>query len=124
MCVLLVEDEMLIGAIMAESLIEAGYEVMHAATAEAALELVENPVKPFTVLVTDVHLAGEVNGLEVASAIRARWPKLPVIVATARPDMLDWEERQASGYVLLRKPYSPSDLVKTIARSLGAHPPS
>ena len=120
MCVLLVEDELLIRSIMAESLIDAGFTVIHAGSADEAMAMVDRLPHPVTVLVTDIHLPGGKTGLDVASAMRSRVPGLPIIVATGRPDVLGPDWQRAESVALLRKPYGPGELVATVRRALAA----
>ncbi len=103
---------------MAESLVDAGFTVLHAGSADEALELVERSPIPVSVLVTDIHLPGDRTGLDVAHAMRSRTPALPVIVATGRPDVLGPDWRRAQGVALLRKPYGPGELVATVRKIL------
>lgn len=118
MCVLLVEDEWLIRSIMAESLMDAGFDVVHAGSADEAFERIGRASKAISVLVTDIHLPGDRNGLDVAEEMRRRQPTLPVIVATGRPDVLrsDWD--LAGTVALLRKPYGPGELLASVRRAL------
>ncbi len=111
MCVLLVEDEPLIREIMAESLEDAGYDVIQAATGDEAISVIRDRQIMITALVTDFHMPGGADGAEVASRLRERWPDLPVVIASGRPDImkLSWQEEQ--GYRLLRKPYGPRQLI-------------
>ncbi len=118
MCVLLVEDELLIRSIMAESLIDAGFDVIHAGTADEALRMVDQSSIPVSVLVTDIHLPGGKTGLDVASEMRVRSPSLPVIVATGRPDVLGPDWRRDKAVALLRKPYGPGELVASVRKIL------
>ena len=85
--VLLVEDEDLIRLIMAETLIEAGLKVTEASNGEIALSLLERRCK-FDLLLTDVHMPGRLNGIDIASHMRSLWPKMPVVFVTGRPDVL------------------------------------
>ena len=117
-CVLLVEDELLIRSIMAESLNDAGFDVLHAGTGDEALALLERASAPISLLVTDIHLPGGKSGLDVARIMRDRQGSLPVIVATGRPDVFGVEWRRAERVVLLRKPYGPGELVATVQRML------
>ncbi|WP_428392857.1 response regulator [Lichenicoccus sp.] len=85
--VLLVEDEATIRMILAEVLADAGFVVTEAASGEVALRLFDE-VRAFDLLVTDVHMPGRVNGVDLARAVRARWPEVPVVFVTGRPDAL------------------------------------
>ena len=122
MCVLLVEDEPLIITIMTECLIEAGYDVIQAADGAEAFRLIADPPDEFCVLVTDIHLSEGPNGLDVAARLRGRFPDLPVIVATGRPDALSAVPAAELRYRLLRKPYRPSELIGAIEAAIGPGP--
>ena len=115
MCVLLVEDEELIRMIMRENLEEAGFEVFDVASADEAIEAIEDSSRSFSVLVTDLHLAGRSDGLAVARSMRATHPETPVILATGRPDVLG-NAAVDTPFVLLAKPYRGCDLIATIDR--------
>ncbi len=119
MCVLLVEDEPLIREIMAESLRDAGYEVLEAEDGVQALTWVANPPKPLSILVTDFHMPGGIDGAQVAARTREASPDIPVVIATGRPDVLRRTWRDHLGYGLLKKPYMPSDLVKLVRHLVG-----
>jgi CheY-like chemotaxis protein len=109
--VLLVEDEPLIREIMAESLEDAGYAVLQASTGDEAISMIRDELLIITALVTDFHMPGEADGAAVASCIREKWPDMPVVIASGRPDVmkLSWQEKK--GYRLLRKPYGPGQLI-------------
>lgn len=113
-CVLLVEDEGLIREIMAESLEEAGFVVIQAATGDEAITVILNPPTPITALVTDFHMPGEADGADVASCARQQWPDMPVVIASGRPDILQQSWQDRFGYQFLRKPYGPRQLVSML----------
>ncbi len=115
MCILLVEDEPLIREIMLESLRTAGFAVVGAADGDEAIRLIEDGTYRFMLLVSDLHMPGRRDGLAVAAAMRARWPEVPVVIASGRPDVFDAAGPATIGYHLLRKPYRPRDLVRLAA---------
>ena len=81
---LLVEDEELIRALVAEVLADAGWDVTEAGSGDAAVALLRQ--ESFDLLVTDVHMPGQADGYEVARQARAQSAGLPVIVTTGRPE--------------------------------------
>ena len=120
MCILLVEDEFLIRLLMAEVLQHAGFGVVAAASGDEAIELIRQRHHPFRALVTDYHMPGSADGSRVATFIRQHWPTIPVVIATGRPEVFLPQWNQGFGYSLLRKPYTPSDLVRLIQTLLDA----
>ena len=115
----MVEDEALIVEIMAEALEDEGYEVLTAATGPEALALIEARPHHFSGLISDFHLPGGLTGLDVATAILARRPSIPIVLATGRPDVLESHWRAGHTFSLLRKPYGPSEMLELL-RSLVA----
>ena len=80
MRILIVEDDPLIREFVVEALREEGFDVIHAANGEEALAWCGRRVAD--VLITDIMLAGSVDGWQVAERCREHVPGLPVIYAT------------------------------------------
>lgn len=119
MCILLVEDEWLIRAMVAEELAESGFEVREAESGDQASALIAETPTDFDLLVTDIHMPGRLDGIEVARLLRARCPDLPVIYMTGRPDALNAVRPLGTRDVLLRKPFALYELLATARRLLG-----
>ncbi len=113
--ILLVDDEPVIREIMLESLREAGFGVVEAADGDVAVRLIRDAPERFDLLVTDIHMPGRSDGLAVAAAMRVRWPEVPVVIASGRPDVFDAAWTAELGYHLLKKPYRPRDLIQLAA---------
>lgn len=77
---LLVDDEELVRMSTADMLIDLGYEVVEAASAEEALSLVEGGMTP-DVLVTD-HLMPGMTGEELARRLRVKNRSLPILIVS------------------------------------------
>lgn len=119
MCVLLVEDEPLIREIMSECLQDAGYDVIEVENGDRAVELIQQPPRQFTILITDFHMPGDTDGSKVAARLRLMSPHIPVVIASGRPEALQASWRTDLGYELLRKPYSPSQLIRLVESLVG-----
>lgn len=120
MCILLVEDEFLIRLMLAEELEAEGFEVRVAEDGDRAEELIEDRAAAFTLLVTDIHMPGRLNGLEVARLMRVRHPTVPVIYTTGRPDAVSGT-RLGADEVLVEKPFTPSELLAAVHKLLPAN---
>jgi PAS domain S-box-containing protein len=107
--ILIVEDEAIVALDLRLHLEELGYVVDGvAASAQAAHGFVERRTPDLILM--DVHLQGEVDGIEVAGAIR-RTRDVPVIFLTAHSD--DQTVMRAAGtapYGYLTKPYQLREL--------------
>jgi DNA-binding response OmpR family regulator len=118
MCILIVEDELLIRLLLVEELEAGGFEVRVAEDGDRAAALIEDSGTDFTMLVTDVHMPGRLNGLGVAQLMHAQRPDVPVVYTTGRPDALHGAVRLGANEALVEKPFSPSELLVVIRRLL------
>lgn len=81
--VLVVEDEPLVRLDITLAMVDAGFSVIEVPDAEQALELLETR-HSIGLVFTDVELAGEIDGFELASRIKSDWPHIPVLVTSGR----------------------------------------
>jgi CheY-like chemotaxis protein len=81
--ILIVDDEMLIrwGAVQIAE--DADFEVIEAANADEAIEILENR-SDVRIIFTDIHMPGSMDGLKLAHAVRDRWPPIKIIVTSGR----------------------------------------
>ena len=115
-CVLVVEDNPEVGAFATQALAELGYRsrlVPDGATALAVLEAAAARGGAVEVVFSDVVMPG-MSGLELAQAIRERWPGLPVVLTSGYSNALAQEGRH--GFELLQKPYSLDQLARVLAK--------
>jgi len=84
--VLVVEDEILLRSWLAERLRDEGHDVVEAASGDEAKAVLSSPIAlSIDVVVTDLELPGSCDGVALTRHINARFPALPVIVASGRP---------------------------------------
>lgn len=91
--VLLVEDDEIIRQDAAESLGESGCSVREATSYDEAVSLLEEHPET-SVLVTDIRLAGERSGLELARSVAERRPDICIILLSGavRPERGEYPE--------------------------------
>ncbi|GAB1532781.1 MULTISPECIES: response regulator transcription factor [Brevibacillus] len=120
MKVLLLEDEKSIRDFVRINLKREGYEVIEAGTGEEALDLADQQTD-IVIAILDVMLPG-IDGFEVCGQLRKKYPRLGIIMLTAKSQELDKVmglEFGADDYV--SKPFSPAELlarVKALHRRL------
>lgn len=118
--VLIVEDESIIALDIQNSLVNAGYHVVAIATcADEALDLTAQ-FNPDLVLM-DIRLCGEMDGVEVAEKIRREF-NLPVVYLTAHADENTLQRAKITepfGYIL--KPFEDRELITTIEIALSRY---
>lgn len=118
--VLVVEDESIIAQDMISRLKRMGYSsVGPAITGEKAIELASSELPD--IILMDISLAGDMDGIEVASRIRAKH-NIPVIYVTAFSDdkVLD-RAKPTAPYGYLIKPFIEKELRATIETALYKH---
>lgn len=114
MCVLVVEDDALIRAILVEELEDAGYEVRQAETGDLAIAALQTIDPALSVLVTDIHMPGTSSGLDLAVHVRRLFPQVPIIITTGRPDAMDGVPDLGTSHCLIRKPYIAEEVIGMI----------
>jgi DNA-binding NtrC family response regulator len=122
MCLLVVEDQPDILALLERRLSKSGHEVVTASDASAAMQLVADHPCRFTGLITDFHMALGVTGGELIEHMRELYPRIPIVLSTGFPDVVTREWLTALRVELLPKPYSIKRLLQVIADSLSTVP--
>ena len=98
--VLVVDDDGGIRYLLSVRLISAGYMVYEAANGREALEQMRN--HSVDVVVTDYHMP-EMNGFEVLSVCRAKWPGTPVVFFSGEQDDVAHEAVDRGAFAWVRK---------------------
>jgi CheY-like chemotaxis protein len=120
--VLVAEDDQLVQGTVEEALTEGGFEIALAATGEEAITLLKGNHTEYRALVTDINLAGKLDGWDVARAAREIDPAFPVVYMTgAAAD--EWASKGVPNSILLSKPFAPAQLVTAVSQLLNAVPP-
>jgi CheY-like chemotaxis protein len=107
---LLVDDEELVRASTSEMLQELGYSVLQAHSAEDALRMVRDGLRP-SVLITD-HLMPGLSGTQLARTVQNVLPDLPVLIVSGYAEL----EGIDPDLERLTKPFRNEDLAASIAR--------
>jgi DNA-binding response OmpR family regulator len=109
--VLVVEDQILTRAVIADELRAEGFLVVEAATAEEALSYFQAGVQVDLVL-SDVELPGTLNGVDLIQRLRARAPNLLTVLTSG----IAPGSHEADAF--LPKPYDVGQAVALIATLL------
>jgi DNA-binding NtrC family response regulator len=114
--VLVVEDEFLIRAAVADYLSEAGHAVIEAANASSALDALNS--SNVDVAVVDIRLPGQMGGLALVEWIQARRPGVQIILTSG-----DWNPAQrpagtSAPLRFLEKPFAEEALQRMIEAAL------
>ncbi len=110
--IVLVEDDIHIAELIDIYLRDAGFRVLQATDGERGLELIKLQQPDLVIL--DIGLPGELDGLEVCRELR-KTTEIPIVILTARDDEIDriiGLELGADDYVT--KPFAPRELAARI----------
>lgn len=113
--ILVVEDNQDIGRFTTELLEDLGYAIRWVDNAEDALTALAEDEFAYDLVFSDVIMPGA-NGVELAIAIRDRYPGLPVVLTSGYSTVL--AENADLGFELIRKPYSVEVLSRTLRRAI------
>ena len=116
--VLLVDDDDAIRSVTAAMLQQLGYRVRDVDTGEAALKALASD-SDIQVLLTDLVMP-EMNGLQLATLAKARWPDLSIVFFSGHADEVG--DALALGERLIRKPFTADGLCRIIEAVLADRP--
>ncbi|OJY02453.1 MAG: hypothetical protein BGP04_13185 [Rhizobiales bacterium 62-17] len=111
--VLVVEDEPLQRMMAVDMVEDAGFVATEAADAREAERILESR-RDIRLVFTDVDMPNGMDGMQLASRIRDRWPSVHIILTSGhvmRRDVL-----LPSGAVFFPKPYRPAEVIAQIRR--------
>ncbi|MBR1217055.1 response regulator [Bradyrhizobium sp. U87765 SZCCT0131] len=112
--VLLVEDSEEVAQVSREYLERLGHSVVGVTNGVDALAALSN-VRGIDIVLSDIVMPGEMDGLDVARSMRTLFPGIPVILVTGYSASANAARRE--GFEVLRKPYN----VSRIAKAIEAH---
>jgi len=117
--VLVVEDEAQLRALAERTLARAGFRVLTAADGVAALEVLARGDVAVDVVLSDVVMP-RLGGPELARRIRAERPDARILFMTgyAEGDAFGADAEALSDIEVLRKPFTPAELVRAVRRAI------
>ena len=116
--IVLAEDEVLIRMGAVAALTAAGFQVIEAAHATEALSFLQSSATITHLLFTDIHMPGDMNGLDLAHHARRHWPWIALLIASGDVHPQVWE--LPAGGRFLPKPYDVDDMVSRVHTMLAA----
>lgn len=122
--VLVVDDEPLVRWSIAETLRAHGCDIVEAADAHAALDVVRDSATEPDAVLLDLKLPDN-DDLTLLNSVRRILPKVPIILMTAfgTPELLD-EARRLGVFTVLDKPFELDELDVLIERAMETPRPS
>ena len=110
---LVVEDDPMQREMISLLLEESDFDVIECASAEAAEIVLQRTGGSLSLMMTDVNLAGRMNGVELAHIAKQCNPELGVIVTSGLP----LRESLPEGAKFWAKPFVPLDVIREAERT-------
>ena len=115
--ILVIEDDRDLQMMVEDALKDGGFEPAIAGSGEEALTLLKAFQTKYSALVTDIRLLGRLDGWRVARGAREIDPSFPVLYITGGGGD-EWPAKGVPDSALLKKPFSPDQLVAAVAKLL------
>jgi DNA-binding NtrC family response regulator len=112
--VVVLEPDILARATIAEYLRGCGYKVIESVSAAEVITVLDAAV-PVHVILTEVRLTSELEGLDLAKHVRQKHPGIDVILTVGIANAAE-KAGELCNEAPLEKPYNPQELVKRIQR--------
>jgi CheY-like chemotaxis protein len=109
--VLIVEDELLLRMNAVDMIEAAGFEVVEAANADEAIEILEAR-RDIGVVFTDIQMPGSMDGLKLVRAVRGRWPPIKIVATSGHVGVAQTDLPEGGRFV--PKPYSPGQVMDVL----------
>ncbi|HEY7321230.1 MAG TPA: response regulator [Candidatus Binatia bacterium] len=122
--ILFVEDDSLSRRAFAQLLRAEGYQVAEAGNGAQALEILSMGAEVlsnevFDLVIADLVLPG-VHGVNLVHQIRARWPKMPIIIISGYLSGAPGKVILEGFAEFIQKPLEPAELIAAVRRLLTA----
>jgi len=113
---LIVEDDPMQREMLGLLLEESEVDVIECESAEAAELVLERAAEDLVLMLTDVQLAGNMDGVELAHIARKYNPEIGVIVTSGKP----LHQELPDGVQFWSKPWAPLDVIREAERMVYA----
>jgi two-component system, response regulator PdtaR len=109
--VLVVDDDPLVRMHVIDIVEDAGFVAISAKDADEAIAILEDR-SDITLLFTDLHMPGSMDGLKLAHAVRDRWPPIKIVVVSGRMQVTQDELPTNSRFYA--KPFHAEKMIKEL----------
>lgn len=115
MTILIVDDEDCIRSYLKTILKRESFQVLEAETAPQAYRLIQQLNGGLDLILTDWSMPGDMDGLDLAHAIRNSFPAIPVILMSGY--QLD-STKPIGEFTFIEKPFKPEVILNAIEKAI------
>jgi CheY-like chemotaxis protein len=109
---LIVDDESAIRTYLGVLLRQKGIRSLEAGDAIEALRIVQKLGGEIDLLITDIQMPGDIDGVDLAYSVRNLFSSLPVILISGNV------ERAPTGFAFVRKPFRADAILSAIDKAM------
>jgi CheY-like chemotaxis protein len=109
---LVVDDEPVIRKYLRLILQRIGLQSLEADNAVEALRILQKLGDQISLLITDIQMPGEMDGIDLAYSVQNSFSSIPVVLISGFVDKVP------AGFTYIRKPFMPDELLKAIHETL------
>jgi DNA-binding NtrC family response regulator len=123
---LIVDDEPVIRKYLMAILQQEGYQTLEANNGPQAFRLIQKLDGDLNLVVSDVRMPGDMDGMDLAYAIRTSFPTIPVILISGYAGGA-CVQRSGAEFQFIEKPFTPATImtaVRNVIESSGVEPTS
>ncbi|MHC8338775.1 response regulator [Pseudomonas sp. HLT2-19-2] len=114
--ILVVEDDPLILEFLCEILQDEGFVVEPHVSADAASQYLKLNAQKVSLLLTDITMAGELNGADLANLFGDRWPDKPIMIMSGFETPVSAGVRHSVSFI--KKPWAIGQLLDCVNGAL------
>jgi two-component system, response regulator PdtaR len=115
--ILVVEDDVQLRYVVCDTLRHAGFKVIETTSADEAAAFLRAP-NDVSLVFSDIHLPGDLNGLGFATTLKREHPQVKIILTTGHVA----RDSVPADILLIPKPYVFGRVIAEIRRILGLEP--
>jgi DNA-binding NtrC family response regulator len=112
---LIVDDEPAIRRYLQAVLKEQHLQTVEANDAIDALRVVNQLGSSLDLILSDVKMPGDMNGVDLAHSVRSAYPAIPIILISGYSDSKDAD---TAGFELIPKPFLPETILAAVERAI------
>ncbi|TIM23523.1 MAG: response regulator [Mesorhizobium sp.] len=117
--ILVVDGDVITRSVIADYLRHCGYRVIEARDGREAKQALGHADFDVEVMLSDIHLPGEMNGFQLSKWVRDNWPEVKVVLSAAVERTANAAGDLCEEGPHLAKPYEPATVVDHIKRLKG-----
>jgi DNA-binding NtrC family response regulator len=109
---LIVDDEPAIRRYLSLVLKTKGFQCLEAGNAAESLRILRGNNSEIDLVITDIRMPGDMDGIDLARFLKCTHPDLPVILVSG------YTARDPGGLQIVAKPFTPDQIVKAVDQAM------